>query len=393
VPPVIRPAPSLLAAGALAIAAGLAPVAEAAAPVVHAHRGGSVIGGVPTYAEESMPAFRNAAQRLHTVLELDVKLTKDRVPVVIHDDTLDRTTTCTGRVKDRTLAELAECKGDVLGSPGNGLPTRPAPEPVPIATLAQVLAFAKADGIGVNLEIKNYPTDDDYDPSAAFANRVMDVVLESGIPARHVIVQGFLPSNLEVAERRMPGAEISALALAGTEDAALDYAAAKGWEWVSPAWPVGADFVASAHDSGVKVIPYTINTAADVRAATDAGVDGVITDDPLMALQTLDTKPPAATLSLFTRALARVKSSGRLRLRVTLDEPGEVALTAKLRGRVAGAATVAFDRAGARRVTIRLRRRARSALAGRERARIAVTATAADVARNTTKVKRSSKLR
>src|SRR5688572_23652864 len=119
----------------------LAPAAQAAIPAVQSHRGGPVIDGVPTFAEESLPAFRNAAEELNSVLELDAKLTKDGVPVVFHDDTLERTTNCEGLVADKTLAELAECRADVLGAPGNDLPTAPAPVPVPISTLAEVLAF------------------------------------------------------------------------------------------------------------------------------------------------------------------------------------------------------------------------------------------------------------
>ena len=80
-----------------------APAAQAAVPAVQAHRGGPVLAGVPTFPEETMPAFRNAAEELGVVLELDAKLTKDGVPVVIHDATLDRTTNCTGAVVEKTL--------------------------------------------------------------------------------------------------------------------------------------------------------------------------------------------------------------------------------------------------------------------------------------------------
>ena len=106
----------------------IAPAAQAAVPGVQAHRGGPVIDGDPLFAEETLPAFRNAHRNLQVVLELDAKLTKDSVPVVFHDDTLDRTTNCTGLVKDKTLAELAECPADVLGAPGNDLKTAPAPD-------------------------------------------------------------------------------------------------------------------------------------------------------------------------------------------------------------------------------------------------------------------------
>src|SRR5262245_4408992 len=123
----------------------LAPVAEAKIPTIHAHRGGSYVNGKPTFPENTMPAFENAAAE-KSVIELDVKLTKDGVPVVIHDDTLDRTTNCTGPVKGKTLAQLKRCRADVLGSPGNpgGLKTKKIAKPtVQVPTLKDVLAFAK----------------------------------------------------------------------------------------------------------------------------------------------------------------------------------------------------------------------------------------------------------
>jgi hypothetical protein len=64
-------------------------------------------------------------------------------------------------------------------------------------------------------------------------------------------------------------------------------AEAAGNEWVSPAWPVDADYVQAAHAAGVKVVPYTLNTREDIVAAVAAGVDAVITDDALMARRAL----------------------------------------------------------------------------------------------------------
>jgi glycerophosphoryl diester phosphodiesterase len=361
----------------------LAPAAQAAVPAVQAHRGGPVIDGVPTYPEETMPAFRNAAEELHTVLEIDAKLTEDRVPVVIHDDTLERTTNCEGLVADRTLAELAECKADVLGAPGNDLKTAPAPEPVPIATLAEVLAFAREVGIGINLEIKNYPTDDDFDPTAGFANRIMDVVLESKIPAKQVIIQSFTPANLDVAEARMPEAELAFLALAGSEDPAMDVAATRGWDWISPSWPVDKDYVDEAHSRNLRVVPYTINQADAVSAAAKAGVDAVITDDPLMALKALDTKPTAVVVKARTKRLAAVKRKGKLPVRMSSNEPATVELTVRLGGKPVGRASVAFEAAGSQRFAVRLSRAGRKALKKREtRAKLVLVAKSLDLAQN-----------
>ena len=96
----------------------LAAAPAAAAPFVHAHRGGPLVGGKPTYPEDTLPAFRAAAER-NFVIELDVKLTADGVPVVIHDATLERVTPCSGEVAERTLKQLARCKVDILGTEGN----------------------------------------------------------------------------------------------------------------------------------------------------------------------------------------------------------------------------------------------------------------------------------
>jgi glycerophosphoryl diester phosphodiesterase len=378
---------------ALVLALLLAPAAQAAAPAVQAHRGGPVLAGVPTFPEETMPAFRNAADELGVVLELDAKLTEDRVPVVFHDDTLERTTACEGLLADRTLAELAGCPADVLGAPNNDLPIAPAPEPVPIPALAEVLAFAKAAGIGINLEIKNYPTDDDHDPTPAFANRVMDDVVSSGIAPRQVIIQSFTPDNLDVAESRMPEAEIALLALAGFQDLVLETAAARGWDWVSPSWPVSREYVDRAHAENLRVVPYTINQPDAIAAAATAGVDAVITDDPLMALRTLDTTPAAVAVKALTRRLGRVRRRGELPVRVSSTERSTVAVTARLGRRRLGRASASFDGAGSRRVTIELRRAARRALERRRRAKVVLVARSRDVAGNAGTARATARLR
>jgi hypothetical protein len=109
-PAVIR----LALAAAVAALLCAAPVA-AAAPAIHAHRGGPFVAGKATYAEETLPAFRAAARR-GFVLELDTRVTQDGV-VALHDATLERTTPCTGRAAETTLAAIAACRSDIVGSP------------------------------------------------------------------------------------------------------------------------------------------------------------------------------------------------------------------------------------------------------------------------------------
>ena len=100
----------------LAACAGAAPAQSAARPELHAHRGGTVVDGKPTFAEETLAAYERAAGH-GFVLEVDAKLTRDGVPVAIHDATLDRTANCSGEVRSFTLAALRACRPDVLGSP------------------------------------------------------------------------------------------------------------------------------------------------------------------------------------------------------------------------------------------------------------------------------------
>lgn len=214
--------------------------AVAAGPDIHAHRGGSVIAGVPTFGEETMPAFRHAWEVERAVLELDVKLTSDRVPVVIHDDTLDRTTDCSGAVSSVTAAQFAACRVDVLGS---GDSTAPAPVPIPTTTLAEVLAYARDSGARLNLEIKNLPGDNDFDATNAYATTVIDAIKASGFPVGRLIVQSFYPANLDVAATQLPGAELSYLTLAPSP-ADVTFGQSSGYDYVSPGGVPSADYVA-----------------------------------------------------------------------------------------------------------------------------------------------------
>jgi hypothetical protein len=221
----------------------------------------------------------------------------------------------------------------------------------------------------------------------------MDVVVQSGIPATQVIMQSFLPDNLNVAESRMPDAEFALLALAGFEDAALDVAAMNGWDWVSPAWPVDEAYVERAHGRELKVVPYTLNQADDIAEAANAGVDALISDDPLMALQTLDTEAAQVKLEPVSRKLATVRRKRKLRVRVASDEPATVELAARIGRKVAGRRTVTLEDAGAKRVVIRLSRRGRKAMRGKDRVKVRLVAKTRDLALNEGTTRATARLR
>jgi glycerophosphoryl diester phosphodiesterase len=300
-----------LVAAVLAASAAAA-TAASAAPQIHAHRGGTVTAGKPTYTEESLDAYRNAAKH-GFVFEVDAKLTADRVPVAIHDATLDRTTNCTGEVRSFTLAALKPCRPDVLGSPGGGLRTKTIAPRGSIATVADVLELARLTGSKVNLEIKNLPTDPDWDPTYAYADEVMDVVKAAGLKRSQLLIQSFIPGNLDAAKRNLKGVQTSLLTLPATSNE-VTIARDKGYTWLSPQWPFTAAFVREAHRAHKRVAPYTINTSADVTAAAGAKVDALITDDPLMAAAALGLRPPKGLKARFRHERGGVVASGRLQL-------------------------------------------------------------------------------
>lgn len=275
--------------GLVTILLALVAPAPAVAIEIHAHRGGTLAWDgqtvTPVAPENSMTAFRRAHALDVDKIEMDAKLTADGVPVIMHDATLDRTTDCTGQVRAHTLLDLRPCKIDILGTSGNSVQIEHPSEPIP--TLSHFLDWARGTGAGVNLEIKNVPTDPDFDATGSFARRVLAVLQESGIPRERVQVQTFWPLDLDIA--RTAGWKTSLLTLQQTNEPAIPFAALRGYDAVGPAWsPLGPLDVQAAHALGLELIPYTLNNANDIRAARDAEVDGIISDNPELVRQVLD---------------------------------------------------------------------------------------------------------
>jgi glycerophosphoryl diester phosphodiesterase len=275
---------------------GLAAAPSPAAIPIHAHRGGPYADGVPVYPDQTIPAFRNAARR-GWVLEVDAQLTRDGIPLAIHDATLDRTTVCSGEVRDRTSGQIRrKCPSDVLGSPPSGVPGFDAGLPwrfsgrkVRVPTLVEVLRMAGRHRAGVNLEMKNLPTDSDFDPSGAYARTVVRAVKASKLPRRLLMVQSFWPPNLEVVKRELPRVRTALLTLQQMNSAGPAFAAANDYGAVAPQFSA-SDFALvtqAAHRLNLDVIPWTLNDAPSIAAAAANGADAVITDDPPMAERAL----------------------------------------------------------------------------------------------------------
>lgn len=102
--------------------------------IVFAHRGLPV-----KFTENSLQGFKYAVEHGAEGVEFDVHLTKDKVPVVMHDETLDRTTNGTGYIKDYTLNEIRKFHLE------NG-------EPVPL--LSELFEILQDKDLYINLEFK-----------------------------------------------------------------------------------------------------------------------------------------------------------------------------------------------------------------------------------------------
>jgi glycerophosphoryl diester phosphodiesterase len=110
--------------------------------------------GIPwDWPENSLLSFRKALETGADILEFDVRLSKNRVPVIMHDDALDRTTDRKGLIGEKTLAEIKEA-GIVFTKSGASRP----PEPVP--TLDETIELLKEFPVVlINCEIKDYSDD------------------------------------------------------------------------------------------------------------------------------------------------------------------------------------------------------------------------------------------
>jgi len=216
-----------------------------------------VIGhrGCPALApENTLAAFEAAATRLDWV-ELDVRRCDSGELVVFHDETLDRVTGASGRVAETSLAEL------------QALTVGDSEESVP--TLAAVFD-ALPDRVAVNVELKE----------AGLADDLAAVVGEA---EHEILVSSFDAEALrEVREATaLPVAFLFAADWAESLSVAADLDCAA----VHPHYDLlSSARVDEAHDRGFEVNAWTVPDREVVRRLREYGVDGVVVDDPALAV-------------------------------------------------------------------------------------------------------------
>ncbi|WP_069998462.1 glycerophosphodiester phosphodiesterase [Cellulosilyticum sp. I15G10I2] len=213
-----------------------------------AHRGASGY-----YAENTMLAFGKAVEMGCDGIETDVHLSKDGIPVLIHDETVDRTTGKKGYVEDYTFSELAEM----------GIPS-----------LEQLIVLAKRCNVCLNIEIKNGRT---------WYEGVEEKVIE--ILKKHKMIDKTIVSSFNhyaMVKCKMLCKELqTGLLYVEALYKPEMYCAYVGADAIHPNYIVlNKQVVEDVHRAGCKVNPYTVNNEGEMLALIEMGVDMIITNYP-----------------------------------------------------------------------------------------------------------------
>jgi glycerophosphoryl diester phosphodiesterase len=229
--------------------------------------------GAKAYAPmNTIPAFELAADQGADGVELDVHLTKDGHPVIVHDFTVDSTTDGSGLVREMTLAEVkALDAGSWFGPEFAGLR---------VPTLGEVFE-AVGQRLFINVEIKSETVETD-----GVEQVVADVIVAHGMRDR-VIVSSFNPYALQRFRAIMPDVPIGFLYQTGYQPVgdvdmlALMNSLNVGYEALHPhQLMIDADYMAAARQSGHFVNTWTVNDPARAVELRDLGVNAIITDNP-----------------------------------------------------------------------------------------------------------------
>jgi glycerophosphoryl diester phosphodiesterase len=251
-------------------------------------------GGDGEWPSNTMLAFQNAADLGVDVLEMDVHMSSDGEIVVIHDDTVDRTTDGSGEVSAMSLAELQALDAGydwptVEGHPDLGTENHPyRGQGVTIPSLEEI--FIAFPNYPMSIEIKQ-DTPSMAEPLCAL---IREYEREDWV---------IIPSFSEKAMREFRAA-CPEVATMGVESEVrlyfiLNTAMISGtWQPSTQAFAVPEyfgdlhvltpSFVANSKEHNVRVYPWTINSEEDMRRMIDLGVDGLITDYPSLAMEIIN---------------------------------------------------------------------------------------------------------
>ena len=253
-------------------------------PLIMAHRGDSA--GAP---ENTLLSMKRAVEIGVDFLETDVRLTKDDVPVLFHDDDLIRTTGTDGSIRDKTLVELKQIDFGYNFTPDEGRSFPYRDQGLSVVTLRE--AFETFPEINFNLDIKD---------KDLHAPEVLASVINEFDRQDSVIVGSFHDTQAHRFRKLMPEVKTSACP---SEVTRFVFALmmrvlrffSRGCVYESFQVPlkygritvITDRFIKASHDRDIAVHVWTINEREEMQRLIEMGVDGIFTDKPALLREVL----------------------------------------------------------------------------------------------------------
>ena len=254
-------------------------------PKVIGHRGAKA-----SAPENTLLSMRAAAAQGCTWIECDVMLTKDKVPVIHHDNTLDRCTDGSGNLWDYTLKEIEQLDA------GSHFSADTAGERIP--RLVALIECCQDLGLGINLEVKhvtddckNTPNANEQEMEEELAHVVCDTIESCHVDPAKLVFSSFSRPAIAVLHRRLPHFNCAFLC----EDIPADWESfmkshncvSLNFDWRSP---TASRELIQECTSKFLCYSYTVNDGEVAHRLISWGVSGVFSDCPAAILATLEQK-------------------------------------------------------------------------------------------------------
>ncbi|TGL52453.1 glycerophosphodiester phosphodiesterase [Leptospira wolffii] len=239
-------------------------------PWVIAHRGDS-----GEYPENTLLSFRKAVEKNADWIELDITYSSDSRIVVIHDDTMDRTTDKKGEVRHLDFRTIHNADA------GSWKDHKFKGEPVP--DLWSVWDFVRSTRLGLNVEIK----------STAYEEIPIDKPIEQELidyAEKNSVIDRTLFSSFcwdSLVRLRELSVDAKLGILIGEETPSWQEALELGWRLNAFSLNfsirgLDKEIVSKIQSEGFKVLAYTLNTEKELKAGIDLGLDGIFTNYPAL---------------------------------------------------------------------------------------------------------------
>ena len=263
------------------------PFMEHDGPLFFAHRGGALLR-----PENTLPAFENGLSFGADALELDIQQTRDGELVVIHDPTLDRTTSGSGPVTSYTLDELRRFDAGYTFTDDGGASFPYRGQGITIPTLREV--FERFPNTRINIDLKESTPDRE--------ERLWTLIQEFAAEDR--ICTGCFDHAALVRFRRLTEGRVATSASPREVRAFVLAAASHTTGWLRPAYDalqvpdtyrairiISRTSVEAAHRLGIQAHVWTVDARAHMEALLALGVDGLMTDRPDILADVLAARP------------------------------------------------------------------------------------------------------